>query len=137
MTPDTASTTTIAASATRSAPRASWMKLPKPGVSSMLILFLFHSQKASFVADGDFAFDFVFVVIGRGIAVVHAAETIRCASIEEYCRNQRSLAASSVTDDADITNVFAFVDVHKCSFNYFDGCARLRLHSQPLIVSWD
>ncbi len=42
-TPATASTTTIAASATRSAARASLRKLAIPGVSIRLILVLFHS----------------------------------------------------------------------------------------------
>ena len=114
MTPETASTTTIAPSATRSAPRASWMKLPKPGRIEHVDLVFVPLAEGELRGNGDFAFDFVFVVIGRGVAVVHAAETIGCTGIEEYCRNQRSLAASSVTDYADITNILAFVDVHKC-----------------------
>ncbi len=46
-TPDTASTTITAASATRMAARVSLRKLAMPGVSMMLILTLFHSAKAT------------------------------------------------------------------------------------------
>src|SRR5262249_25601266 len=65
--------------------------------------------------DCNFAFDFIFVVIRRGIPVVYATKAIGGAGIEKHSGYQRSLAASSVSDDADIANVFAFVDVHTCS----------------------
>src|SRR5207245_11506632 len=55
--------------------------------------------------DSDLSFDLFFVVIGRGIPVVYTPEAIRRTRIEQNRRNERSLAAAPVPDDADIANV--------------------------------
>src|SRR5207247_8532007 len=55
------------------------------------------------------------LLVGRGIPVVYTNEAIRRTRSEQNRRNERSLAAAPVSDDADIANVLAFVDVYSHS----------------------
>ncbi len=65
--------TTIADSTGKSAARASWVNMWKPGVSTRLIFDALPLGKGDGVLHGDAAGDFFFVVGGGGRAVFNAA----------------------------------------------------------------
>src|SRR4030095_7101703 len=67
--------------------------------------------------DRDLSLYLLIIIVSRRVSVLHSAEPCRCASIKENRGNKRGLAAAAMPNDADITNVFPFVDVHWSSFN--------------------
>ena len=62
--------------------------------------------------DGHLAGDLFLVVVGRGAAVIHAAQARRAAGGEEKGRDQRSFAGVGVADDGHIADVCTFVGFH-------------------------
>jgi hypothetical protein len=116
MKPATPSTTTRAASAASREALASLMKMLYPGVSRKFSLVFFHSTWASEVVMETLAGCLFLVEVGDGVGVafVDAGEAVgRPAGIEKR-RNQTCLAGVPVADNADVTNVLAFVDLHSC-----------------------
>ena len=62
--------------------------------------------------EGVLAGDFFFVVIGDGRPVVHAAEAVDGAGVEEQRGNQLRLPGAAMTDQGDISDVGSIVDLH-------------------------
>src|SRR5438105_9193554 len=62
--------------------------------------------------DGHPAGDLFFVVVGDGVALVHAAESLGGAGGVEHGGDQRSLAGVGVAGDYKIANVGAVVNLH-------------------------
>src|SRR5262245_43801997 len=56
--------------------------------------------------------DFLFVVVGDGVALVHLAEAVHHAGGEQERRDQLRLAAPSVADDGDVPDVGGLVNLH-------------------------
>ena len=78
-----------------------------PGVSMKLILVLFHSAQARLRGEGVLAGDLFFVVVGDRRAVVHAAEAVDSAGIEQQRGEQLRLAGAAMADERDISQAGA------------------------------
>ena len=72
-----------------------------------------HSATARLVEMRHFAADFFFVVVGDGIAFIHAAEALRGARREKHGGNEGGFAGVGVADNCHISDVCAFVDLHE------------------------
>ena len=62
--------------------------------------------------EADAALDLVGIEVGRGGAVVHPAEPVDRPHVEEHGRDERRLAAASVTDQGHVADARRFVDLH-------------------------
>ena len=112
-TPVTPLTTTAAESATRIAPRASMMKMPKPGVSRRLIFVSFHSSEGHGRGDGVLALDLIRIEVGDGRAVLDAAHARGRAGVEQQLRHERGFARVVVSDDRHVADLGARINLHE------------------------
>src|SRR5207253_2252157 len=61
----------------------------------------------------DFPLDLFVVVVGGRVSIVHASKAVGGPADEQGGGNQRSFAASAMTRNRDVADVFAFIDVHE------------------------
>ena len=111
-TPATASTTTRAASATRSAALGLGKEVAEAGRIDEVDFRACSTRRTPARGERVFAGDFFVVVVGDGGAVVHLAEPVDHAGVEEHGRHQLCLAASPVTDDGHVADAGGVVDLH-------------------------
>ena len=62
--------------------------------------------------EGVLAGDFFFVVVGHRRPVVHAAESVDGAGIEQQRGDELCLAGAAMTDEGDISDAGCVVDLH-------------------------
>ncbi len=109
----TESTTTTAASTTRSAERASVRKLAMPGVSMMLILVLSHSACARLEERECLR---AMASSSKSVTVVPSStlsQPVDGAGSEEHGGDKLGLAAPAVTDDGHVPDGAGVVDLHR------------------------
>ena len=63
--------------------------------------------------DGDLALDLFVVEVGDGVALIDAGEAVGGARQEEDPGGERRFARIPVSDQSDVANILAFVNLHR------------------------